>query len=405
MLTVIQGKSLKKHCTGCMACNDACSKDAISIRLQKDGHYYSVIDTEKCVDCGRCAKICPVNKLSTPRSITNLVHCAWNNDKANSKDSASGGTFFALAAHFISEGGYVCGAVIDGLVVKHIVTNRLEDVYGMQGSKYQQGLCTGIYRKVKNLLVKGEMVLFSGTPCQVAAMKSYVGEKNSTNLTTVDFICGGFPSILPLKAFCEGCGLSVNRLVSFRDKEDGWKAKGYRYNFKVEDEDGRIHAFGIDNIVSRAFISHITNRSSCIDCKFSVLKNSHADFSIGDFWGCEKHKDQEPDGISLIIVHNQSKTGLLDQANIYHERIEAKDFLPFNPRAALGKNYGYSFSIFRLIYPYLFQHSSYSFLCGVFGVKVEKNFFGRLFSFYLRVHKKLDIWIKRYILKHFISSK
>ena len=55
-------------CTGCSACISACAKDAISLREDPEQQYgYTAwIDSEKCVDCGKCRQVCPVCSPAAP---------------------------------------------------------------------------------------------------------------------------------------------------------------------------------------------------------------------------------------------------------------------------------------------------------------------------------------------------
>lgn len=92
----------------------------------------------------------------------------------------------------LRDGGYVCGAVFDDKFhVKHILSDAKEDILRMMGSKYAQSDVGYCYREVKDVLEKGRKVLFSGCPCQVAGLRTFLG-KEYPNLVLVELICHGF---------------------------------------------------------------------------------------------------------------------------------------------------------------------------------------------------------------------
>lgn len=64
-----------------------------------------------------------------------------------------------------------------------------------QGSKYVQSDMAGCFVEVKHDLKKRKKVLFTGTPCQVAAIKKYLSRDNIdvSGLYTVDIVCHGAP--------------------------------------------------------------------------------------------------------------------------------------------------------------------------------------------------------------------
>lgn len=132
--------------------------------------------------------------------------------------SSSGGVFAALAVEILARGGVVFGAAMNGTVVVHRAIERIEDLEALQGSKYQQGDLSGVYRRAREYLREGRPVLFSGVPCQIAGLYGVLGGRRPDNLLTVDLVCGGFPSYWPMKAFLRHSIKPVNTIRSFRDK-------------------------------------------------------------------------------------------------------------------------------------------------------------------------------------------
>lgn len=352
-----------------MACVDACAHGALESFIARDGHIYPSFDQSRCTDCGLCDQVCPAVSSDSPTGGKESYPVgSWSKDDAVRTNSASGGIFASLAYMFIKDGGYVAGAVMDGLSVRHIITDNTDMIPEMQGSKYQQGDASGIYKAVKKLLTKGMKVLFGGSPCQAAGLVNYLrGNRYDGRLVVVDFICGGFPSLLPLNALKGNCGYEIKRIVSFRDKDTGWKSKGYTYNLKVEDSNGDVHSLGYENIVTKAFTSHLVCRDSCKKCRFSNV-NRVSDITIGDFWGCQRWPDEEYKGISLAIIHNQEVVKSLEQAGLYLSPVSWREILPNNARLVYGDFAELNRSPIARHPYFAFKHLSYKSLCSLFNI-------------------------------------
>lgn len=327
-----------KDCTGCLACVDACPVNALRSIIAGDGHIYPDCDFDKCLNCGKCSRVCPIlGKAYIYRSESvPSFYAAWCTDKALRQESASGGVFASLAFYVIEKGGVVFGAAIDGLTVKHICIDKRDDISLLQGSKYQQSDMTGIYRSVKSYLLNGRLVLFSGSPCQVSALYSYLGNREYANLLTLDMICSGFPSLLPLKRFV--VDTSSDKIISFRDKKRGWSSTNYKANFVVQSGE-KIVEYGYNNLVMRAFASMLTHRYSCYNCHYSTLQH-RADITVGDFWGDKKMVEQHQMGLSVMIVQSPVKMEpILRECSLSYTEIGLSDFLYSNPRYVTNRRY------------------------------------------------------------------
>ena len=276
-------------CALCGSCIDACPVGAISFDNTYLDFRYPKIDTSKCVHCELCEKVCPVLKVRSAGDEEKpqpQAYAARTPDTAVRQNSSSGGVFWELARQMLDQGGYVCGAVFgENYRVCHSISNREEDVRKMMGSKYAQSDLTGIYKQVMELLRKGEAVLFTGCPCQVAALHSFLG-KEYESLTTVDIICHGTPSNTILRTYLddqEKKHKSKIRDLCFRDKKYGWHLSSIRIDF--ENGDRYLAPITIDPLM-RGYFGATVLKESCYSCSFKNFR-SGSDLTIGDFWGAE----------------------------------------------------------------------------------------------------------------------
>lgn len=322
----------KYHCTGCQACVDSCRFDALHSIIGADGHIYVKINRDKCTQCGMCMRTCPLASHFEyqDRKIPATPFAAWNKDDNQRLKSSSGGVFSAIASYVLQKGGKVVGAILEDSFTHHIVIDRIEDLPQLQGSKYQQSDAKGIYAQTRELLRNGTLVLFSGTPCQVAGLLSYLGRKQYDNLITVDLICGGVPSWLNVEKFLE---LSPDtEIASYRNKDKGWISS---YKLTVTKNGQKVVTPPYSDIVTKAYSGGLTNRYSCYDCKFCGI-NKKSDMTIGDYWGDTHFKKEHFLGVSFIVVHSKSGFELINNANLAANPIDWKEPLSHNPRLING---------------------------------------------------------------------
>ncbi len=293
-------------CSGCSACSDICPKECIKMTPDREGFPYPEIDPSLCIECGACRKACPV--LCKPVGVKPKRAYAYiNPDPETVEHSSSGGAFTALATKILSEGGAVVGALLDeNLRAHHAVVESVDGLSALRGSKYVESDTVGIFKKVKKLISTGRSVLFSGTPCQTAAARSYIGECDL--LITVELACHGVPSPLVFERYIEYLEKTHGARVvgfNFRHKKSGWRSYGTRALL----EDGReLFSTVNDDPYMRAFLSDACLRPSCHACAFKETDGRrYADILIGDFWGVEKifPEIDGGGGVSLVIVHTE----------------------------------------------------------------------------------------------------
>lgn len=303
----------ENSCCGCLACENACPQGAISMIENSKGFIMPSIDDDKCINCGRCINICDFKKTHQTESNIERAYSLVTKDKTVLKNSTSGGAFTALSDVVLECNGCVVGAIMDdGFNIRHVVAIDEKNRDRMRGSKYVQSNTQGIWVQVKDLLSQGKEVLFTGTPCQCAALRSYLG-KDYDNLIVVDFLCHGVPNN---KMFKE----HINYLndyyripsvgFSFRNKTYGWDS----YNNNNNLSNGKTKIKWINQIYYNFFVSNLSLRPACHRCPYRSLHRP-SDITVADFWGIEKltgHKNR--DGVSLVMTHSEKGLELVKKA-------------------------------------------------------------------------------------------
>ena len=304
----------KLQCTGCHGCANICPVQAVTMKSDDEGFLYPIIDEEKCIGCHLCEQVCPIHKSScasekTPNAFAAV--CTYENIRMG---SSSGGVFPVLAEYILKKNGAVFGAVSteDCKSVEHQVAFNIDENTAQRGSKYLQSRIGSTYKQAEELLKSGKMVLFTGTPCQIAGLYAYL-RKNYENLYTQDLICHGVPSPLVWKKYLDEMEKKARKSiksVSFRNKGRGWK----NYSLRVEFSNRSIYCKSlIEDPYLKGFMSDLFLRPSCYECRYKSI-GRQADITLADFWGVEKVFPELDDdcGVSLIYVHSQKGKELLD---------------------------------------------------------------------------------------------
>lgn len=296
----------EKTCTQCGACYDSCPRACITKQFTDEGFYIPFIGSD-CIRCGLCLKICPqMNPIGHSAPIR--VYAGWATDDVIRRTSSSGGAFSVLASEVLERGGVVVGAAYKSyLQVAHICIERASDLPRMRGSKYIASDLSGIYKQVENYLKAGRRVLFSGTPCQVAALKSFL-HKDYDSLVTIDLICHGVP---PQKAFDRylkkiGKNVQENDRFRFRNTE-GW-------GFDLRHNECKIPIS--DTYYQKAFAQGYMFNHACYQCRYATAERV-GDITLGDFWGLGAVVPFPYDtkkGVNCILVNGRKGEELLKEA-------------------------------------------------------------------------------------------
>lgn len=324
----------KVKCCGCQACYNICPKGAIEMVEDEKGFKYPKIDIEKCINCGLCEKACPMLNKAKRENNPRAFAC-MNKDEEIRKQSTSGGIFTLLATDIINDGGVVFGACFDeNFGVHHTYCEKVEELGQYRSSKYLQSDIGVSYKKAKEFLDQGRKVLFTGTPCQIEALRSYLG-KEYDNLYLQDIICHGVPSPLvwnKYRAYREEKANAKTKSMSFRSKKNTTWAS---YNIDMEFDNNSSYVINHnDDVYMKAFLKHLSLRESCTDCKFKK-NNRLSDITLADFWGIKNVKPEMDDGkgTSLVIVNSKKGQELFDRINEFMvcEEVEFDKAIAGNP--------------------------------------------------------------------------
>lgn len=308
----------KKECCGCNACGDICPKGAISFAQDEEGFLYPKVDESKCIKCGLCEKTCPQihhadikrNEFAKPK-ITAAIHKNY----AIRFDSTSGGVFSALAKAIYAKDGFVGGAIwTDDWGIRQVISEKRSDLPKLRSSKYAQSDARGFYSAVKAAVETGRPVLVCGTPCQMAALRLFVGRQHD-NLYILDFICRGNNSPLLMKKYIEHHEASAGgklTYIKFKNKELGWR----NLTKKMVFDNGKVVWDAKDTSLFSACYHkcHVFCRPSCYDCKFKGLPFT-SDITLGDCWvrnGVLKPEMDHDLGTSIVLINNSKGERLFD---------------------------------------------------------------------------------------------
>ena len=328
-------------CCGCSACSHICPQNCISMQYNNEGFLYPKINKDKCINCRKCEKVCPFlsknETIETPSAFGVIAK-----DSEIVFNSSSGGMFSVLAEKVLSEGGCVFGCAFSESLKKvhHIKIENVKELFMLRGSKYFQSEVQQSFAECKEELQKGRVVMFSGTPCQIAGLHKYLGS-DYENLILVDIICHGTPSFKLWEKYAEWLEKKHKgtiTLVNFRFKyielkrSEMERLQESHYYYKKHGEDAFF----------KLFLNDVGLRESCYSCKVKGT-SSYADITLGDFWGVENLSLSLNNtmGVSLAIVHNSKGKELFDSIR------NKVDYCEVDINEAIGNNRLYNTSVTR----------------------------------------------------------
>lgn len=301
--------TLKEKCYGCRACENVCPVSAITCVADGEGFIYPVIDTNKCVDCGRCKIACPIDKkIDKEDSFVQRYYAARHKNDAVLMASSSGGVFSALAEAVLRENGCVYGARMDEQqCVMHFRIDTMENLKQLTKTKYIQSDLKSVYSSLIADLRRQRFVLFVGTPCQVAGVKAFLRDKdvNREKILLCDFICHGVSSPLVWEQYVEFLSKKYGSTVKeyqFRNKLRGWRDRtpiivlkdGTDISEKQKSKESYM----------KMYASCYLSRPSCYQCGFTSF-DRNADITLADFWniGAVNKSWDDNKGVSEVLVN------------------------------------------------------------------------------------------------------
>jgi len=294
--------AFQNHCCGCGECFAVCPTKAIIMKKNEQGFLYPVIDNDKCVDCSKCARYCSFNKKGENCSSVLESYAMKHKNEEIRANSRSGGIFTALSDFVLSENGSVFGCVLkDNREAVHVRATSPQERDLMRGSKYIQSDTKNVFQAIKSDLEQGKWVLFSGTSCQVNAVKDFCATVPCERLLLVDIVCHGVPSPMVWSDYLNFLEKKENKKivdVDFRDKKNfGWAA----HKDTVIFDDGSQYS---GDVFTKLFYGHNILRKACFGCPYRNL-NRVGDISIADCWGIATEYPEFDDnkGVSLVIVN------------------------------------------------------------------------------------------------------
>ena len=311
----------KKDCCGCTACAESCPRGAITMTPDPEkGFLYPVIDQTACIGCGICKRVCPMHRADHCKTDGfPEFYMAKHRETGVRMASTSGGAFTALSDAMLARGGVIYGALWD----EHwrVVHGRAEDAAGrdkMRVSKYVQSDLWGIFKQVKADLRAGREVLFTGTPCQTAGLRSYIARgsrEDGEKLVLCDLLCYGVPSPRIWEDYkallrAEHPGATNFR---FRTKQIPWSRASSNLSFFFSDGAGQDH--NDSRFYELFFNRKCISRESCGACPYCDTRRP-SDLTIADYWGVEKYAPEQydPTGVSVILCSTEKGAALLKQA-------------------------------------------------------------------------------------------
>ena len=352
-------------CCGCTACASSCAHKAIVMTADKKGFEYPIVNSCLCVECGLCEKVCPFHDDydsfgNRPVPEYYAVRCLDNVELGKSQ---SGGAFYLLAREILEQDGVVYGAAFgDGFRVEHQRAETKVDCDRQRGSKYVQSSLLNIFSLVRQDLHDCRKVLFCGTPCQVAGLRSFLGKRRTQSLTTVDLFCHGVASPLFWDNYLKMIEQSKHSRIDevrMRDKRYGWLSSDETYVLENKKE---VHK----NTFYSLYYAGLISRESCFHCPFANERRV-GDISIGDYHGWNTYHDQFTDntGMSLVLVNSGNGKSLLEamsvRKDVFCESTDVKDtvHVALSSPAKMSNDYERFWSDF--------YHRGCKFVCKKYG--------------------------------------
>ena len=306
----------KAKCCGCKTCSIVCPKSCISFTEDSLGAFYPIIDSDQCINCGRCESVCPMQR-SFSGSVGLSAFAAFSDDKGVRFRGSSGGMFETFATWVIENGGAIFASKFDSdLQLKGFEATTIAEVRELTKSKYLQSDLAYLFPTIQSRTLEGRYTLFCGTPCQVSALRSFLGkDAQKDNLFLVDFFCHGVPT----QAMFDRCIKFVEKKKTIHVKSYEFRSKRkngstphyYTIVFEQYGDKKEKTALYCKDPFYLGFQKYITLRDSCYHCPFGH-GNHQSDITIGDFHDVDRYISgvNRFDGVSTVLINTSKGTQL-----------------------------------------------------------------------------------------------
>lgn len=309
---------VNEKCCACRNCLNICPVDAIVFKNDKYGFEYPEIDEKKCVDCGACSKICPSINIPEKNDDFKVCGVTYALDEETRHQGSSGGMFGIFAKEFIRQGGVVLGAAFDSdLKLKTISAQTYDELEPLYKSKYLLCDTNSSFAEIKRFLEDGRKVLYTSSPCQIAALKLYLNREYE-NLLTIEFICHGV-----------GSQQMFDNAVEYYEKKNKLKIKRFEFRYKKRttsrcflieyEKNGKIKVksdYYFFFPYYYGYHRYLIQREICDNCIYAS-KGRVGDISIGDFHEIAQYNSQisREKGCSMFMVNTPKGYGWFKKIN------------------------------------------------------------------------------------------
>lgn len=325
-----------KKCTACNACVQTCPQKCINLEEDAFGFSYPTIDLHTCTDCNLCNSVCPLENRLSVEAFEKKAYAVVHKDKEKRLSATSGGAFGAIAEYVLKRDGVVYGcAYDDDLKAVHTRIDNIENLKALNGSKYVQSEIADTFIQAQEDLKKGKLVLFSGTPCQIAGLRSFL-KTAYDNLITVDIVCHGVPSQAYFKKYIDWFSKAKNIKIydyNFRSKKNsGWSCAGMYSGKDIKTDkpfESKLHYF--DGYYYYYFLRGDIYRTSCYSCDYANLDRV-GDFTLGDFWGAEGEKllFSTKEGCSLVLINSEKAQAIFELLELQYSSVSIEKATRYN---------------------------------------------------------------------------